>query len=45
MSGVGKSTATRRVARRYDLWFHAINPLDVAVTLSEAESRSLRAHR
>jgi len=25
MSGVGKSTAARRVARRYDLWFHAID--------------------
>jgi hypothetical protein len=41
MSGVGKSTAARRVARRYDLWFHAID----ARTYAHAEAMDVPALR
>jgi len=41
MPGVGKSTAARRVARRVDLWFHAID----ARTYAHAEAMDVPALR
>jgi len=41
MPGVGKSTAARRVARRFDLWFHAID----ARTYAHAEAMDVPALR
>ena len=41
MSGIGKSTAARSVARRYDLWFHAID----ARTYAHAEAMNVPALR
>src|ERR1051325_3106091 len=41
MSGVGKSTAARTVARRYDLWLYSID----ARTYAHAEAMDVHALR